>query len=566
MPLAQLLVCLACPAIIIASLSTFTGNVELANKLGLQRMQTQRMLKRSLSTRFLPPNCTYAHRWNAQRSLDAIMAKNDRLRRRQHAHATLRAHLGRLNEELEMLEDLLDSFLSMALCSEWSELDQLAATIVDDYTKAIETFDLEQGMLFWAIVVAHTCGWGIVASLIYGAHLSNTKAMRAQHEAHIAQLESSRLVSEAERRRFQRNILDHRFGNRVRQARLHFEEKQFGELEAIIKAWEYESDIRQGNYSNLPTTAIKPKTLFDEVFSFHYTMDCFCESELPLLFFDSLGKQIAYPIIQVAILQDVASNVMKHGGARAHVVVCGHKIVVANCIIKNPSLPQSNSIGLKALENQAAAFNLQIAFEADSGEFRTILQVSCEPKSVPETRMVEPIPIGNSWTQYNQFTWLYVEDSQTTALLTAKQYKKVGINLKTLIQASDVSGLENIVAEMWHCTGKSVVVILDENIFTINEDYNIAPETGTNVRRRFLSTPASKKLIDDGHVYFVSCSASVVTDDENLICKIGKSVPPRQQIPLIWKALCDAEAPLRKESSKETSLARYVCTSNRCAT
>ena len=137
------------PVIVLGAMLLLKGNVTLANKLGLQRMRTQRLLKRTLWT--LVGNATSA---DGLRSLEVIEGK--------HRGFLKGAPKGPLRRKLEKLDNVhipglrsqFETFLAggVDLDEMWTSLNAKGTKVVDGCSLAIETFDWQQSVLRWSVV------------------------------------------------------------------------------------------------------------------------------------------------------------------------------------------------------------------------------------------------------------------------------------------------------------------------------------------------------------------------------------------------------------------------------
>ena len=140
---------------------------------------------------------------------------------------------------------------------------------------------------------------------------------------------------------------------------------------------------------------------------------------------------------------------------------------------------------------------------------------------------------------YGKFTYVLIEDSATIATLTKKHFKKLGIDLILVVQPNEVYNLEAVLREHYNKSLKDIVCICDENFFSLDDNFTVIPEKGTNLRRRLLAErPAIRSLFDNKHLLFLACSASVVCD-ANVQGVVGKSLPPKKQVNIIWNIASD---------------------------
>uniref|UniRef100_A0A7S3K2E6 Uncharacterized protein n=1 Tax=Aureoumbra lagunensis TaxID=44058 RepID=A0A7S3K2E6_9STRA len=539
----RMLGCLLGPIFLIISLSMFKNNIDLANRLGLQRMRTQRTLKRALVNNNAR-NCSLDwHILDPFRSLTVIRKKHRHLKKESDSKS-LKRRLAIIGDEIDIFEENLFDFEkdhdSIFPCEKWTIMNSQAGIIVRKYTESINTFDVEQSVIYYFVVIFNTLCWIILAYLVHKHEEYFLSVQASKTKAIEEKATSDRLRADMQSRHFLHEIMNHRFGNRIREARLLFEAKAYEEMERILQCWEYETDIRMGQLQNLPRDGISAKDLFAQVFTFYHSIECFCDDTTPLHFYDSNNEQVSYPILQVAFLQDIASNILRHGGAFARIILYKDRIEIINSIINRSGTRASNHIGLNALLDQSQSFHIPFTFHKNESEFKNILTVRLEPV-IGDSQSNEESTTQDNF-DYTTFSWFLVEDSRTIAELTAKQYRKLGVDLVPLAGASDVFALEGILVEASKKSGKPLVVIFDENIFTLSSNLDIIPETGTNVRRRLLQNSVCAALHAKKMLFFASCSASEIRNDSTLICKLGKSTPPRRQLVRLRETLSIALA------------------------
>eukprot|EP00633_Aureoumbra_lagunensis_P000421 CAMPEP_0197286844 /NCGR_PEP_ID=MMETSP0890-20130614/2587_1 /TAXON_ID=44058 ORGANISM="Aureoumbra lagunensis, Strain CCMP1510" /NCGR_SAMPLE_ID=MMETSP0890 /ASSEMBLY_ACC=CAM_ASM_000533 /LENGTH=669 /DNA_ID=CAMNT_0042755695 /DNA_START=181 /DNA_END=2190 /DNA_ORIENTATION=+ len=384
-----------------------------------------------------------------------------------------------------------------------------------------------------------------------------------------AQYLASKLREEEFRQRFEREILDHRFGNRIRMARLFLDDRNFNQLSAILSTWELEVRVRQNKKNELPMNPISPAKLFAPAFNFPHTIECYADLMTPLVFFDRNGERVPFAIIQVVFLSDIASNICKHGGSKAWISIEPHAILITNKIIENPNLPPSNKVGLRALQELGEQYAMPTTFQKGKENFSVTIVVDSRVAS--EEEMMTSISDVSSPTPYPslelgekeeknradtekcddwkmspdapttdvslQYQMFLIEDSRAIAVLTARQFNHLGVQLHTIVSPSEVYNLAGTIAENYHRHRKPIVCIFDENLFSLNDNFDIITETGTRLRQRLLLHPMMQNLHDNGKLLFVSCSASTIEDDSTIICSLSKSVHPKKQVGILCEAL-----------------------------
>ena len=535
------------PCLVIVAIQIFRGNITMANKLGLQRMRTQRMLKRTLVT-LLAFNATFVddegpppRNDEAHRSLSVIEEKHRGFRRGASSRQ-LRSRLKRIDRLLDTLHAALDNF-ELALFTKdvntaWTALDAAAADVVQHYSHTIHTFDGQQSALAWSVVALNTCAWILMAKLASETARIRKRVNEATLQTMAERESADRHRLESEHQRFQQEVLDHRFGNCIRMARLFLEMHNLEDLETILSNWELEVYVRQQKLSSLPADPISAKDLFRTPFNFHHTVECFAGAETPLLFYNDAGAHVPYAILQVAFLTDCASNIVKHGGAAATAVVHPDKIQVSNKIVSNRNLMPSNKMGLRALTQLGVKYGIPVDSHAENKLFTLTLHVKSKAKQRNSSETCSSFSSDDDTTKAPDCLYFLIEDSKTLATLTQKQYKRYGLDVLNIVEPEEVWSIEAIIMKHYNQKNKPIVCICDENIFSLDDHYAVVPETGTQLRQKLLASPKIKDLYDQHQLVFISCSASVV-QDPTVILVVTKAMPPKHQVNIIRKALWD---------------------------
>ena len=373
---------------------------------------------------------------------------------------------------------------------------------------------------------------------------------------------SSRLRRKSDHFEFERQVLDHRFGNSIRMARLLLDEKKYGPFESMLASWELEVNVRQQRLDHLPLDPIPPTRLFSTTFTFPHTITSYAGNDRPLYFYNARKERVPYAILQVAFFTDCASNIVKHGGAKAAVRILPDAIVIENAKVANPNLPASNKVGLRALDELGFKYGIPLRFSESETHFTVTLYVrstlddrpsSSESESETAAAATEASSEEKTSPQSirTEYEYFLVEDSAATAKLTQQQYKKHGIDLRLIVEAHAVANIEAILMEAYYTHDKPLVVLFDENFLTLNSDFRIVTETGTNLRRKLTELQSTKHLLDKKQLFFFSCSASSVDvlDDPSLTAELGKAVNPTQQIGLLFNKLGEIHTAARKQGA-----------------
>lgn len=342
--------------------------------------------------------------------------------------------------------------------------------------------------------------------------------------------------------------------------RLLLENKEYDQLHSNLDSWQFELDIRRKQYDNLPQGPVSARELVRNEFPFSHTIDCFCSPDEPLYFRDLDGKKVPFPILQVSFLQDIASNVEKYGGSRAQVVVSKAAIAVSNTVVGNPKIAGSTNTGLKALKAMGDEFRMPFTVMRDSTTFTASIQVSCSRAAASTPGDVGgPDPDADPPCN-DRFTWILVEDSKVLCELTVRQFERNNIELHAVSRPSDVFNLAAIIHDAWATTQRPVIVIFDENVFSLDDTLETVPETGTNIRHRLLAHPRLHDLVSKKYLFFASVSASVVTDDV-VLCTLSKSMAPKALIQHISRAATDATSSDSSSSGETPRFRRRHTTS-----
>lgn len=176
--------CLVGPLVVPGAMLLLKDNVRLANKLGLQRMRTQRLLKRTLFT--LVGDEDEASSYNLEaltedaiRSLEVIEKKHKGFV--SYGGGPLRAKLKDIDKSLDLLRLKLETFLAsvanhQTLDEEWAALNGRGSEVVRGYSAAIETFDWQQSLLGWGIVVINALAWSLMIKFAVDTYQARSAA------------------------------------------------------------------------------------------------------------------------------------------------------------------------------------------------------------------------------------------------------------------------------------------------------------------------------------------------------------------------------------------------------
>mmetsp|Transcript_4580 Transcript_4580/g.14337 ORF Transcript_4580/g.14337 Transcript_4580/m.14337 type:complete len:613 (+) Transcript_4580:27-1865(+) len=398
-----------------------------------------------------------------------------------------------------------------------------------------------------------------------------------------------------------RDAVDHRFGNKLRLMHLlctdaldersdttdvptpsRQRRRSDDPGQTLLRCFEslsYEVAIRRGHFDNLPPVDQVDAVDFIKGEFVGVDVDIsfrFPQPERPrLLFFNRDLKPLSPIVLQVLILQDIASNAFKHGTGRVEVDVTPTNLVFRNdkrpaCVspeasssseASSPSSSASSTdataskqegasfdavwrrrrVGLRTLRTLSGELDLGIAFDDDGDSFVTTVTFG-EIRAVALAAAREEEPSSNDGgddegspsssperTAAQEYAWVFMEDEAVIATMFQKlMHRKHGVDVLLVTQPCDVGNLARVVVHAHRTRRRAkddhrgTIFIMDENVVEMAEDCSVVPVTGTALRDRLFAHPATRALIDAKELCLFSASASEVHDPRCLLC-LGKT-------------------------------------------
>lgn len=521
---------------LILSVISFThllySSSSLARKIGLQRMRMQRVLKEAYVMRQGNSNLSAAY--------DPIRRCDNMSRLQRQVDRSIRYHCytaTRTSRSVQRVCTKLRAFMQHDSRLEmWWELNSDASHAVREHTQVLIRITHLSQIHLWFIMLLIV--FMAVISVGQGITEQETRRLlrRASEETDALKATVDALDVEAE-------ILNHRFGNKIRVNRLLLETGQYEQLGKNFDSWTWEVEIRRGHFHNLPMAPTSAHDLFAAEFSFPHSLSCFCGNTQPLNFRNCRGDLLSYAVIQHCFLQDIASNIIKYGGGRADANVQKNAIVISNDIIQSDTaLPVSRQTGLTALSRIGNIAGAPVTFEKSQKRFT--ICIACHVEEAPSPlehsldKRAATMPVGNKEAIVpSDFHWILLDDSDMICKLAAAKFNQLrGIKLATLCKPSDVLNLVSIVLETANLQTKPIILIMDENVVTLNAAFRCVAETSTNLRLKLRNDPRVLALIESNRLHLISASAAEVNDN-TVVCKLGKAMSTEKQISTILDAL-----------------------------
>jgi len=397
--------------------------------------------------------------------------------------------------------------------------EYLVKTLAGEYVEknvytwhALPEYDLIVQIEFHKCI-RYTNGEGRVTCVQLGETRDVTRAMNEHEE----------LVSGIILRH--RESIDHRFGNKIRMMHLLCQNSPVdaisSELSRHFERLTYEIEIRRNMFSNLPD--IEPVAFDSLVEEEFIKLEVIGLSRHRLLFFDLNRKPLSPIVIQVLLLQDIASNAFKHGDGR---VAC--ELDAASLRIKNRTKRDfetlSNKaprkrIGLDTLRTVSKLIAVNIHFEKHAEEFVTTLEFGRIEVFPPADD--PPIPAPPLCSAHD-FAWVLLDDEATICrLYQGLMKKRFNVDAVIVQTPADVANTPKIVVDVHRRLRKPVVLIMDEMLVEMDDNFEIRYCTGTDIRDKFDNSPTIANLIATRNLILLSSSASHVHDDRVLL-KLGK--------------------------------------------
>lgn len=355
-----------------------------------------------------------------------------------------------------------------------------------------------------------------------------------------------------------RESIDHRLGNKIRMMHLLCQSSSIDELSTQFERLSYEIEIRRNMFSNLPP--VNPITFEHFINQEFIKVRAKGLTRQRLLFYDLLDRPLSPVVIQVLILQDIASNALKHGDGEVHCSIDGCKLSISNnrggvlCpgdrifgTIGNQS--SRKRIGLETLKTVCKSIDVNIEFDRQQKSFCTTLtfgkikilpsevcEEGCAPTSPPATNFLQRDPFDEALN----YTWVILEDEQVICKLYKHLAKsKVSIDFHVIQSPAEVSVAAKIVVDLYRTHEKPVIVIMDEKLVAMDDNFRLSEISGTQIRNLFFNSGVVSDLIYQRKLILVSSSASDVEDDRVLL-KLGKNGAVSADIARILTALRNA--------------------------
>lgn len=371
--------------------------------------------------------------------------------------------------------------------------------------------------------VHYLCRWrgkdGMVRALTCGTTLDVT-------ESYFARVD-------AERKDFERDVIDHRYGNYIRECQLLLEAGLYDRLHSSLEVIADEIDVRRGK--SLPNEPVDLDTLLRPcVQSLRYD-----PTSLPhhkFVFKTATGVVVPYKVLQVKILLDCLSNAIKHGDGFVAIRRTPDTLELSNrvCAEQSKTARRSSSrTGLRALRAECRALDLAIDFREEASVFYATIGVVTEEAGpsvddAESTGSVDPRRL-----QVADLDWIIIDDQPTICALWSKHMaKNYGVDIKVVCSPAEVA---NAPAVLWETLGRSagvatLVCIMDEYLHELTPDtFEVRPCTGATLRDRIFAQPKLREALDAGRIHLVGASSTDL-HDARLHTIIGKHGTTRKMI------------------------------------
>lgn len=358
---------------------------------------------------------------------------------------------------------------------------------------------------------------------------------------------------------YRRDIVDHRLGNLTRTNMLLLEAKKYEELGRSLDLVKTEIDIRRGIEDELSLEQVSFRDLVLPVAqSVAVKFVGVCEDDL-VKFFNCRDKQIPHQVVQVKVLLDIFSNIFKHGDCQCSMIVGESEIAFSNVVKRRDrGVPLSARTGLDAMRYECKRLGLTIRFDASNKDvFKTIIGVRTEVAgtiahgddgqgdsgaNLIPTSPKSPFPrlVGTDQDiklKALSYNWILVEDSVTLAGLWQHAMRKLRINLTTLCSAPEISNLPATLAYNLRSSNNPTVVVMDENVVELDEDFDAIPVSSTTIRKRLMENLSLRRAWLNRDLFFVLASAADVPKDQYCVTDIGKAGSTLRMIKEILDAI-----------------------------
>ena len=357
----------------------------------------------------------------------------------------------------------------------------------------------------------------------------------------------------------ERDAMDHRFGNRLRLLSLELQNQApYDVLLQHFEQFRHEISIRRNHLADLPSLVpvyvdewMKAEFIgIDLVFTYHDGI----ANNVPVFFETIEVSEKLHPIVlQVMILQDLASNASKHSTGTVYVHVYRKGLQFFNdCHQHTPtdtSDRQRKRIGLSALLSATRELKISLTMGLrDNGTFSTTLGMRITPTQPTQSADV-PAPFQNerdrggemasSHDTPRDYTWMLVDDDALICkLFTRIMANTFDVSPVVLQRPGEVTSfLPRVCDALENLDGtKGLIILIDENLIELDTQYHRHPVTGTVLRDRFFAVPHFARSVAAQRTFLVSASASHV-DDDRINIQLGKGQSVKHEIDIIMRAI-----------------------------
>lgn len=374
------------------------------------------------------------------------------------------------------------------------------------------------------------------------------------------------------RDRINRDIIDHRFGNLLRIAQL---ELETGNVEGAVKLLGIlttEVDIRRGLVAKVPFVPLSIAELIQPLASsLTLTFEGDATTQLEYSALDGSSK-IQGQVLQVRLFMDVVSNAVKHSDGALSVDVRrdaqtdNRSAVPTTMIFSNNRSRKLSRIsldslrtGLGALQSEAKEIGVSIDFDQGDASFTVCVHLL---SLLPEIDATGPLKSPHKPTNDKllataaDYAWCIVDDSATIASLFKKHMEKAyGVSPTCFVTPADVGCLQPGIWQALQAKRPEqhgLIVLMDENLFELDQEFEIVQVTGTELRRRLLTRPKLRAAHDTRTVIFVSASSNEV-DDPSCLVNVGKAGTTARMVAKVMTALQSKLVPRRPSTQRPSS-------------
>ncbi|KAJ8600820.1 hypothetical protein CTAYLR_006422 [Chrysophaeum taylorii] len=327
-----------------------------------------------------------------------------------------------------------------------------------------------------------------------------------------------------------RESIDHRFGNKIRMMHLLCQSAPTDavstELSRHFERLTYEIEIRRNLFSNLPD--VSPVAFDDFISEEFIKLDVSGLTRHRLLFYDLDLEPISPIVIQVLLLQDIASNAFKHGDGRVLCQLQKNAVRISNKAKRDFETLSNKAprkrIGLDTLRTVSKQIRVGITFEKRAEEFVATLMFGKLDVFSPVVKPTPTAPTRDlSSTRADSYSWVVLDDELTICRLYQLLMKKrLNVDATIIQTPADVSNTPKIIVDLHRRTRRPVVLIMDEQLVELDDNFYPKCVSGTDLRTRFLALAPVATLIQARQLFLFSSSASQVHDNRVLL-KLGKT-------------------------------------------